>query len=62
MDLNLNEYDFTYVLDPFTGENSTEVIKMSGKETGCVPLTEGNKHYAIYQAWLVAGNTPNPAE
>ena len=27
-----------------------------------VPLVEGNRHYAEYQAWLAEGNTPDPAD
>lgn len=26
-----------------------------------IPFDEGNKDYVAYQAWIAAGNTPDPA-
>lgn len=60
--MDVSGYNFQYITDQDTGQNSTKLIKMSGEQEGIVPLVEGNRHYKIYQAWLAEGNTPAAAE
>lgn len=60
--MDVSEYNFQYITDRDTGANSVKIIKMTGKESGIVPLVDGNRHYTIYQIWLAEGNTPADAE
>lgn len=39
--------------------NAGEVIRTS--DGAVIPLAPGNMDYRAYQAWLAAGNTPDPA-
>lgn len=42
-----------------TRDNSS-IVRLS--DNAYIPIAQGNRDYNEYQEWLVAGNTPEPAE
>ena len=55
------EYNYQQVIEPMTGEVSTEQIKRL-PDNAFIPNDPENTDWQAYQAWLSEGNTPLPPD
>jgi len=55
-------YTYTWVKDPFT--NTEDSLKRQDEDgnVAIVPVTEDNRDYKEYLAWVAEGNEPLPAD
>jgi hypothetical protein len=53
------EYNYQQVIDPATGQISTQCIKRL-PDNAWIPNDPANADWQAYQEWLAAGNTPLP--